>query len=570
MNYKLFLSYIAVVLALFFFNKELLAQHVKPDRWFVSAEGGVSVFFGDVKRYEYIPDIESPSEIQPMFSLNFGKEISPIISVRSQLLFGGLSGHKKSAKYNFESSVYGGHIIADFNLIYLLTKQRFGNSRFNVNIGLGLGYLAWDSKLYSDYLLPDGSDLIAENASGAFSIPGALNIEYLITKNISVGITGNLFVVTSDEVDVKPGGIKVDMINYNSIGIVYRFESKNKASKRKMKYRLDPHLYEPISKDKPKVQGDLVEETVVIEEGEKTNKNASSDSETEKINNSPNKESTKQISVEETLLANEIVKEQEEDKIVNEEPKPVKKPRHFKINHDLEEEAIKKETWASKEDNIWEGIVFSVQIAATKTPWDLEELKEALGVNSKIFERFDGSWYRYSVGHFNKMWRAKELRNSIRSKNGIEDAFIVVYRGDKSISLEEALNYAARQQTVVLLSGVEEVGEEENEERVYPLIRLDNSIPQEGLIIGIQILSMKNDHYPIGVLSGIYGIEKPIIVNKNRDWNKLIVSGFNSYDEALDYQEYARSKGFIDAFVVAFKDGQRISIATLKSLNSGQ
>lgn len=539
MNCKLFLSFIVVSIVLFFSSLDVRAQRIKPNRWFISADGGISVFFGDVKRYDYIPDMESPSEIQPMFSFNIGKELSPIINIRTQFLYGNVCGHKQSAKYNFKATTYGAHLMADFNLIYLLTKQRFGDSRFNVNVGLGIGYLLWDSKLYYDDPLADGTDLMGESNIGAISIPGALNVEYLITKNLSVGLTGNLFVVTSDEVDAKAGGIKVDMINYNSLGLVYRFKSNGKASRKNVKYRLDPSLYEPLERDKP-VESAVVE-TEVIEEV---------------------------LPIETAVVVNEVFDVDKEEKSV-EEVVVVEKPKEFRINHELEKEAIEKETWASRGDDVWPGIKFSVQIAATKIAHDKEELKEEFGVKNTVYEQYDGTWYRYSVGQYDKMWRAKELRNTVRSVNGIEDAFIVVYRDNERISLAEALNYAARTQSVVLVKE-EEVVKDEDMEKVYPLIRLDQSIPSEGILLGVQILSVRNDHYPLGVFSGIYGIEKNILINVKSPWHKLIAVGFEDYNDALDYQEYARSKGFIDAFVVAFKDGERISIATLKSLSNGQ
>jgi len=42
------------------------------------------------------------------------------------------------------------------------------------------------------------------------------------------------------------------------------------------------------------------------------------------------------------------------------------------------------------------------------------------------------------------------------------------------------------------------------------------------------------------------------------------VSGFVTYEDAVDFQTEAREKGFVDAFIVAFKDGRRISIKRLK------
>lgn len=537
MNCKLSFFCVSLVIFSLLLTLNTFGQRIKPDRWFVSGEGGISVFFGDIKRYDYVPDFESPSEIQPMFSLNAGRELSPIFSVRGQFLYGKLSGHKKSAKCNFEGTTIGAHALVDFNLIYLFTKQRFGNSRFNVLASLGAGYISWDSKLYSDNLLSDGTYLIDENSNGALSFPGALSIEYLITKNFSVGVSGMLYVVTSDEVDAKSGGIEMDMINYNSLGLVYRFKSKRKATRKSVKYRLDPSLYEPTEKDKP------VEVAAVVPKEE------------------PVIENLVEPVSEEMLVEGKIEKKEEE------EVAAVEKPHKYQINHELEKEAMEKEVWASKGDDVWPGINFSVQVAATKQPRDTKELEEQLGVKTKVYERYDGEWYRYSVGHYDKMWRAKELRNTIRSINHIEDAFIVVYRDNERISLEEALNYAARTQSVVLVKEEPEVSKEDIE-KVYPLIRLDQSIPETGVIIGVQILSVRNDHYPLGVFSGIYGIDKNILVNVNSPWHKLIAVGFEDYNDALDYQEYARTKGFIDAFVVAFKDGKRISISTLKSLSN--
>lgn len=547
MNCKLFLSCFLLVMFSLLVNVNAFSQRIKPNRWFVSGEGGISVFFGDVKRYDYVPDFESPSEIQPMFSLNVGKELSPILSVRGHFSYGNLSGHKKSAKINFKGTTIGAHALIDFNLIYLFTKQRFGSSRVNVLASFGAGYINWNSKLYSDNPLSDGTLLVDENSNGALSFPGALSIEYLITKNFSIGVTGMLYVITSDEVDAKPGGIKVDMINYNSLGFVYKFKPKKKASRNNIKYRLDPSLYEPIEKDIP------VEAVVVVPSSED------------------------EVIIKDSFVDNQdlgIAGTQSEtydenQNLSDKESIGIEKPHKNIINHEQEKEAMEKDIWASRGDDVRLGIKFSVQIAATKIKHNTDELKEELGLKNEIHEKYDGIWYRYSVGQYDKMWRAKELRNSVRGVSGIEDAFIVAYIDSERISLAEALNYAARIHSITLVKE-EEVVSAEDMGKIYPLIRLDHSIPQEGVLIGVQILSVRNDHYPLGVFSGIYGIEKNILVNIKLPWHKLVAVGFENYNEAVEYQNYARSKGFIDAFVVAFKDGKRISITNLKSLSNEQ
>lgn len=503
------------------------AQRIKPNRWYFAADGGVSVFFGDVKRYEYIPDVESPSEIKPMFSGSFGKEISKVFGVRSQFLYGGLSGHKKSADYNFSSFLLGAHVMADINLIYLLTNTRFGNSRLNVLTSIGGGYMQWNSTLYYDTPLKDGTDIMNTSNDGSLSFPGSLSVEYLINKNLSISAQGMLYVITSDDVDAKPGGIKVDMVNYNSLGITYKIKSKHKAKRRKINYALDPKLYEPQPGDIPEKKEELVEQEVEVEEKE---------------------ELPDEIVVQEEVQSHQVGEVE------------------FPIDHELEKQAIKKETWTSPSEDAWPDIIFSVQILASKTQHEMDELKDRFNIAEKVYEKKDSKddLYKYVVGKYDKLWRAKETRNIMRSQAGIEGAFIVVYRNNERISLEEAMNYAARKQTVIADPEVVQAANDAAEV-IYPLLSLVDNIPQEGTYLGVQILSMKSKEYPMGVFKGIYNIDNPLMVKYQDPWYKVIVYGFDNLSEAYDYQKQVREKGFIDAFVLVFKDGKRISIKEYKN-----
>ena len=510
-NYLLLLIGIFILIA-----NQTQAQRVQPNRWFLSADGGISVFFGDVKRYEYIPDYESPSEIQPMFSGSLGKEISPVFSLRAQVLYGELSGHKKSARYNFTSTLLGGHVMTDINLIYLFTGARFGSTRLHVITSLGAGYMTWDSELCYDTPLKDGEEIMAQSFSGDLSFPGSLSFEYVLSKNLSVNAQGMLYVIASDEVDAKVGGIKIDMVNYNSLGLVYKISApKRKAKRSKIKYALDPALYEP--KKEEQAQEELVEE-------------------------SPGQDVIKET---------QQILPEEKEAIVIEEPK------ENQIDHTLEKKAINKEAWTPSTEEAWPDMEFSVQILATKTPQKIDKLQNQYKIAEKISEKYDGEWYRYNVGQYDKLWKAKETRNILRSDVGIEGAFIVVYKNQQKISLAQALNESAREPVKI---AKEEQIQEENAPTVYPLVKLSNSIPSEGYFVGIQVLALKSDFYPMGVFKGVYDISNPIIVYEHMPWNKIIIGGFDSYEEAENYQKIARSKGFIDAFIVIFKDGKRISL----------
>lgn len=521
MKFRHLLTLFVIISTILIFPSEAKSQRVKPNRWVLRADGGVSIFFGDVKRYDYIPDFNKPSEIHPMFGASVGKEISKVFTIRGQFLYGQLGGHKKSAHYYFDADIIGGHVITDINLNYLFTNARFGDSRLNIITSLGVGYMNWNSTLFYDNPPKDSDGIMATNVGGNISFPVALSFEYILSKHFSLNLEGLLYIVNSDEVDAKPGGIKVDMINYNNLGITYKIINKKKAKRTEIKYALDPELYEPKPKD-TKQEDEIV--------------------------------SNKQIEDSTNVIKPDIV-------IENENLAQQLEAEKYRINHELEKEAIKKETWADKSDNPWPEIEFSVQILATKKQLDIGKLQADYDIAEEMNVRFDGELYRYSVGKYDKMWRAKELRNILRSREGIADAFIVVYRNNERISLEEALNYVARKQVI---PNEKYMVEDQAAEKIYPLVKLENSIPQSGIFIGVQVISVKNDFYPMGVFKGIYNIDKPMLVHEQSPWFKIIISDFKTYDEAYDYQYEARDKGFIDAFVVAFKDGKRITITKLK------
>jgi len=510
--------FVAVSLGLSLNN--VYAQKVEPNRWFVKADGGFSVFFGDIKRYDIIPDFESPSEIQPMFGLSVGKELSKIFSVHGQFIYGQLSGHKKKSHMNFKSTVMGGHALVDINLMYLFQRARFGDLKVNAYASVGAGYLTWDSELFSDTPAADGTDLLASNKDGAFSIPLSLNLEYMFTKSLSMNLEGALYVVTSDFVDAKEGGFSLDMVNYNSLGITYRFGSKKKKTKHtKVKYTLDPDLYE--------AEVDTPEEVT-----------------------------------KEEVLSEEAATETQEVEIVEAEPIQEKDDnvvQDGEIDHAMEAKMIEKEKWNNNQP--WGEILFSVQIYANKVPMDKDKISRDLKLSETVYEHYDGDWYRYSVGQYDKMWKAKELRNKMRSVVGVKDAFVVVYKGDNRITLEEALNYAFKvQKSNIAVSN----DEQSKVEKVYESVALKTTIPQSGLFYGVQILSIEHDHFPLGIFDDLYGIEKPIVIKQKSTWYMIIASGFDSYQDAVDYQPIARNKGFIDAFVVAYKDGKKISLEHLK------
>jgi len=568
------------------FTEQIFAQRVDPNRWIIQADGGITVFFGDVKRYNIIPDLESPSEVQPMFSLSVGKEISKIFSLRGQFLFGKLSGHKKTAKYHFKSDIMGANLLTDINLYYLFTGDRFALNRFNIYASIGVGYTSWDTKLYNDYPQPWGTDVASTNTKSAFSIPASLSMEYVFNKNFAVNAEGLLSITNSDEVDAVAGGTGFDSYVYANLGLVYKFSVKTKARKSRIKYALDPALYEPQPGDPQYVEAEVVAEEVMAEaevtevqeeevQAEEVQENELTE---DRQADAPRIEVAAGVAVaaaideeQESVVDTTAIAEAVEEVVPLEEVVAVEVAEaddfedQKEINHELEDEAIQREVWVAKGEEAWPDIEFSVQVSASRVPLDAKKIQEDLGISETVYERNDHVWYRYSAGRYHKVWKAKEMRNILRSKHGVKDAFIVVYRNDKRISLVDALNFATSKQSIEKPEvAVATVDDPVAVEQVYPVSRIRKSIPGSGIMIGVQILAITNDEYPLDIFPGIYDIEKSIYFDKKKPWYRFIVGTFATYKEAEEFLPSARKNGFADAFIVAYKDGKKITIKQLK------
>ena len=98
--------------------------------------------------------------------------------------------------------------------------------------------------------------------------------------------------------------------------------------------------------------------------------------------------------------------------------------------------------------------------------------------------------------------------------------------------------------------------------RQYPMKTAANAL---GYISEVNQKQIKeNGYYQQGELIGVKGVER----SKIGSHYKYYYGNSSNYDEILKYRKIAKEKGFPSAFVVAFKNEERISISDL--LNSSQ
>lgn len=494
-----------VLLSLFSFG-----QRYSSDRWFVDINLGPTIFIGDIRSADFIPSFEKPIEIGYGFGFVFGKEFGDYFNVRSQFLYGRVNGVKPISDYNFETNYYGAGLGLEINLNTLFTGDN--SSNLNVFGTLGANYLMWNADLFKT----STSVLSANEKTGALSIPVGLKLSYEISPKLFLSLEGALHIVTSDLVDAKPGGITHDDINYNAIGLTYKFEKKRKRRKSVPRKNLPKLIAE---KEVVAAEEPIVEKTVEAKEA--VQKEAAV------------------LSKKEIVTAEAAQKAEEQKEIAKEEEQIIAK-------------VIAQEREAVIQGKVKQIIEYRVSILNTKFKNDPGALQKRLGIPETVVERIgeDGS-YVYSVGSFDQIWKAKELRNRLITESNVRSATVVVIKKDVAISLRELQNFSVEAQKSTF-------DKKKYSNSVYKTNTLEHTIPDTGLVFGIQILSVRKDEYPLQVITDLYDIKGKVLVDKStKYWAKFIVTEY-AFEDLKTAELDLRKKGFIDAFIVAYYNGKRI------------
>jgi len=81
-------------------------------------------------------------------------------------------------------------------------------------------------------------------------------------------------------------------------------------------------------------------------------------------------------------------------------------------------------------------LIYKIQIAASKTPLSISQLRKLYYADDIINTAVEGGWYKYSVGVFETYQEAKRFKLNI----GVSDSFVVAYKKGVKIKVSEALS----------------------------------------------------------------------------------------------------------------------------------
>jgi len=253
----------------------------------------------------------------------------------------------------------------------------------------------------------------------------------------------------------------------------------------------------------------------------------------------------------------------------------------------------KTETAANSKENpipiditIPEGLIFKVQIGAFRNPIPQDLFK---GFNPVTGEKTATGIIRYTAGFFKKFSVADQAKNEIQSM-GYRDAFVVAFYNGKRISVNEAL---ALSKEPTPLTEAQETVKVPNPSNTTPIAEVPVVKENSTEMANTEVKNTVNDAaikidnktgakdlnsatglaYTVQI--GVYrnAVTSAQLYNVIPIYSEVLPNGLIRYtsglyakeDEATLAKNKIVTKGIADAFVIAFYNGKRISVAQARS-----
>lgn len=209
--------------------------------WFFGAHIGATSLWGDITDNEnhFLPGGPFQKgyyqDRKVMGGASFGKNISPVYSIRAQVLFGSVTSHTIVEKQVSNSIIQDYSVIVNVDFIDLFKWSTKSNWDFYGFIGLGFSrfrsqlYSATDFIVHPDSIIryaPYDSSKYARNKyTATLSIPFGLGVNYKIGNNWVINAESSIRYLNTDWLDASGVNPKrsFEGFGFLSLGITYRF-----------------------------------------------------------------------------------------------------------------------------------------------------------------------------------------------------------------------------------------------------------------------------------------------------------------------------------------------------------
>ncbi|MEC9208908.1 MAG: SPOR domain-containing protein [Bacteroidota bacterium] len=208
------------------------------------------------------------------------------------------------------------------------------------------------------------------------------------------------------------------------------------------------------------------------------------------------------------------------------------------------------------------GLIYKVKIAEFKDGIPAKMANKLLSLDDLESFTMDDDFVWYAVGSYSTLEGAMSRRDgSSLELQGFDDTYIIVdNNGEISYYVEPTLEVEIEDEEVVVASD-KEVDTNDIDESIVK--EVDEPINETTYRIQIGAFNKPlSDEVFVGVNNVISFIGKDGLV-------RYMAGSFIEYKDAIDYQYQMKARGFDDAFIVTYKNGERISLnVAIKTKNT--
>ncbi len=202
-----------------------------------------------------------------------------------------------------------------------------------------------------------------------------------------------------------------------------------------------------------------------------------------------------------------------------------------------------------KDDEKVKGLVYKVKIGEFSDGIPAQVANKFLSIDDLESVTLDNGVVMYLVGSYTTLDGARGRKNDLEGK-GIEDTYLMVdNNGEVSDYVEPTPELEIEEDEVVV-----EVPEDEITEEVVTNVTEDEMTNETTYRIQVGAFNAElSDEVFVGVNNVISFTGKDGLV-------RYMAGSFVEYKDAIDYQAQMKARGFEDAFIVTYKNGERISL----------
>jgi len=591
---NIFILVIAVVFIILF-SPELNAQSSLNYRWYINANVGAAQMFGDVQNESnHFSKLQDETDIG--YGVRLGRYLSPVFGLHFQFLNANFKGAKDASDINFTSNILEYQLGTNINLINLFSENK--ERRVNLYLLTGVSALMYRSEarrissglLVSDYGYTTEGEREKASRETAFAIPIGGGIDFKLADRWYLNLESAVRLTNSDKLDAVESGSHNDAYYYTSLGISYNFSRKEPKEKKpkeevveavptvtgggdlvNLVYDIPRELksYDEFIMKSEISKGDIdgpAQLTQILPIGFDVLDTAIAGAKTEFKNYTLNlhwdelpADSVFDVSytvrlnkIYGTLPLNSVLYFEKTEKeysfktnvfIELFEPDAVVAVPIVMDEQEVVDEIIAEEPEITIAEITPEPVIppedveFRVQVrAAFKAKVPLQSLAGKYKLYEEIQEDYSGSWYRYSIGSFGSYNEAKSYRNTIIGEHGVRDAFIVAYYQGKRLNR---------------LSELKELAP-----NAYPG---NTRFKENGTCYRVQMLALMKSEIDPQTLKEIYAIQDEVNEEVYHNWRKYTIGKCKTKEEAIKIRQEIVSRGVADAFIVVYKNGERVT-----------